>query len=293
MDFAEINGGRVAYELLGPEDGRPLVLTPGGRYSMAFPGVRELAEALADGGMRVLMWDRPNSGLSDVQFFGRSESHMRADTLAALLRELDLGPVVLAGGSGGARDSMLTTLLYPELVSKLLLWNIVGGVYGQLALCGYYVMPNLTTVTTLGMEGVAALPGWQETITANPRNRERLLTFDPDQFFRVFRRWMDAFVPKTGQTIPGIDDLDFEDLRVPTLIIRGGEHDVHHPKRTSLEVSTLIKGSTIVDPPWPEDAWERAGEKAARGVGSVFSYWHTAAPLMLRFIAAPDPVPAA
>jgi pimeloyl-ACP methyl ester carboxylesterase len=286
MEFIDINGGRVAYELLGPDDGQPLVLTPGGRYSMSFPGVRELGQAFADGGMRVLLWDRPNCGHSDVQFYGRSESHMRADTLAVLVKELDLGPVVLAGGSGGARDSMLTVMLYPEIASTLLLWNIVGGIYGQLALCGHYVMPSLTTVRRTGMAGVAALPTWQETIEANPANRQRLLDFDPEQFFRVFRRWMDAFVPKAGQTIPGIEDLDFEDLRIPTLIIRGGENDVHHPKRTSLEVSTLIKGSRLVDPPWPEDAWERAGEKAARGEGSVFSYWYQAAPLMLEFIAA-------
>jgi hypothetical protein len=29
------------------------------------------------------------------------------------LTALDTGPCILAGGSGGARDSMLTTMLYP------------------------------------------------------------------------------------------------------------------------------------------------------------------------------------
>ena len=50
----------------------------------------------------------------------------------------------------------------------------------------------------------------------------------------------------------------FDEIKVPTLIIRGGENDWDHPKRTSLEVSCLIKGSELIDPPWPEDAWERA-----------------------------------
>ena len=88
----DINGGRVVFDLVGPDDGLPLVLTPGGRFGMDFPGVRQLGEALAAGGMRVLLWDRPNCGHSDVQFFGRTESHMRAETLTRLLQELDFGP---------------------------------------------------------------------------------------------------------------------------------------------------------------------------------------------------------
>ncbi len=35
-------------------------------------------------------------------------------------------------------------------------------------------------------------------------------------------RWLNAFVPKPGQTIPGVDDVMFERNAVPTLIIRGG-----------------------------------------------------------------------
>ena len=44
---------------------------PGGRFSKDFGGIHELADALAEGGKRVLLWDRPNCGRSDVQFYGR------------------------------------------------------------------------------------------------------------------------------------------------------------------------------------------------------------------------------
>ncbi len=84
----------------------------------------------------MLLWDRPNCGKSDVQFYGQSESHMRAETLHALITGLDIGPCIIAGGSGGARDSMLTAMLYPEIVTKLVVWNIVGGVYGTFAFRG-------------------------------------------------------------------------------------------------------------------------------------------------------------
>src|SRR5881275_1991949 len=99
MAEVEVNGGIVVYEFVGPEDGQVVVLTPGGRFSKDYRGVRPLAEAIAAGGKRVLLWDRPNCGASDIQLFGQSESHMRAETLAAMLDKLGTGPVVGLGGS--------------------------------------------------------------------------------------------------------------------------------------------------------------------------------------------------
>src|SRR5262249_12579790 len=39
----EINGGLVAYELIGPDDGETVVITPGGRFSKDVGGIHELA----------------------------------------------------------------------------------------------------------------------------------------------------------------------------------------------------------------------------------------------------------
>ena len=85
-------------------------------------------------------------------------------------------------------------------------------------------------------------------------------------------RWLNAFVSKPGQTIPGVPDEMFDNIKVPTLIIRGGENDLDHPKRTSLEVSCLIKGAKLIDPPWPEDAWERASRSRAPGKGEALQH---------------------
>jgi pimeloyl-ACP methyl ester carboxylesterase len=178
---------------------------------------------------------------------------------------------------------MVTALLYPELANRLVLWNIVGGVFSSMNLLGVYNMPSLRTVLSKGMPGVAEMPDWAEIIALNSANRDRFLALDADDFWRVMRRWLNAFIPKAGQTIPGVEDQDFEALTLPALIIRGGEDDLDHPKRTSLEVSVLIKGSKLVEPPWPEDAWERAVERASKGEGSIFEYWHLAAPLILEF----------
>jgi len=288
VDEIEVRGGVVVFEFVGPESGEVVVLTPGGRFSKDYGGVHELAYALADGGKRVLLWDRPNCGRSDVQLYGRTESHMRAETLGLLLQQLDVDRVVAAGGSGGARDSIIFTLMWPDLVRKLALWHIVGGTYSTMKLAQVYVMNELAAVRARGMEGVMDLSGpaggWADLIAANPRNRDRLLAIGASQFELVMNRWLDAFIPKPNEPIPGVSDWEFEEIGVPTLIIRGGEKDYDHPKRTSFEVHALIRGSRLVEPPWPEDAWEQAQRATAAGTGTLFGPWVQAAPLLLEFM---------
>src|SRR4051795_10578267 len=98
MAKATVDGLALAYEVIGDGNGgTPWAITPGGRFSKDSPGVRQLAEALAERGNRVLIWDRPNCGESEVRFDGSSESAMQADALAGVLRQLDFGPTVIAG----------------------------------------------------------------------------------------------------------------------------------------------------------------------------------------------------
>jgi pimeloyl-ACP methyl ester carboxylesterase len=285
MTTLEVNGGNVVYEIIGDRGAPLLVLTPGGRFGRNIPGLRPLADALVAGGLRVLLWDRPNCGESDVQFYGVTESHMRAETLNCLLTSLDEGPCILAGGSGGARDSMLTAMLYPELASKLIVWHIVGGVYSTMNLGALYILPTIMTLRSgQGIEGVLEMGEWKALIDANPKNRQRILDLGAEELHSVMMRWLTPWVPRAGMTIPGVEDFMFERIQIPTLIIRGGENDVDHPKRTSLEVSCLIKGSKLIEPPWPEDAWERAMQAVLAGTGALFEPWVKAAPVILDFV---------
>lgn len=70
-----------------------------------------------------------------------------------------------------------------------------------------------------------------------------------------------------------------------------GAKDIDHPKRTSLEVSCLIEGAKLIDPPWPEDAWEQAAKDRATGKADgsyyMFDTWVQAAPAILGFIGRP------
>src|SRR3984885_6836222 len=191
----EVNGGNVVYEVLG-ESGDLIALTPGGRFSKEIPGLRPLAEALVAGGCRGALWDRPKWGASDVQFYGQSESHMRAETLKKLLNALGVERCILAGGSGGARVSMLTTMLYPELGERLVVWNIVGGIYGSFVLGSFYIIPSILAVRGTGMDGVAKVQEWRERIEENPANKQRFLDFDSGEVLNSMLRWLNAFVTK-------------------------------------------------------------------------------------------------
>ena len=215
----EINGGNVVYEFVGPDDGEVVVITPGGRFSKDYGGVHELANALADGGKRVLLWDRPNCGRSDVQVYGRSESHMRAETLGLLVQELGIEQVVATGGSGGARDMICFTIMWPDLVRKLAVWSIVGGTYSTMLLSTAYVLNELGVVRSKGIEGVLEMDdspfSWAALIRQNPRNRDRLLAIGTEGFEQAMERWLDAFVPKPNEAIPGVPDWEFATIKVP------------------------------------------------------------------------------
>lgn len=279
-----VRGGVVSYDIFAPRDDQLLVVTPGGRFGRDDEGLMGLGERLAAAGKRVLLWDRPNCGASDVQFVGQTESHMRADVLADLIGILELGPVVALGGSGGARDAIVFALEYPDLVTKLAVWWIVGGTYSTINLAATYVLSELKAVRAGGMEAVARLPSWAHLLEVNPRNRTRLLSLDPTQFEATMLRWLDAFVPKSTETVPGVPDARLREIGVPTMVIRSGMGDVDHPRRTSLEVHAMIATSALVDPPWPEDAWERDVVASLDQRASLFQAWPIAAPLLLDFI---------
>src|ERR1700728_3580066 len=137
MPKVDVGGIGVAYDLIG--DGKKAaVITPGGRFSKDTPGVRELAQKLADGGFRVLIWDRPNCGESDLSFTGESESLLHADALAGLLRALRMAPALGVGGSAGSRVSLLTAIRHPDVVEGLFLLWISGSAVSLGSLAYYY-----------------------------------------------------------------------------------------------------------------------------------------------------------
>src|SRR5919109_2699125 len=165
MAHVQVDGVSIAYEGIGEEsdgDGHAWAITPGGRYSKDDPGIRELAQALAAHGHRVVIWDRPNCGESEVCFTGESESAMQADALAGLLTQLDMTPAVIAGGAGGSRVSLLTVSRHPQVAAGLAVWWISGGPYGLISLATHYCGESIRAAWSGGGGGGVQAPRWGE-----------------------------------------------------------------------------------------------------------------------------------
>ncbi len=214
MAIADVNGLSLAYEVIGervaPGSSRRAGASPRSRPACASSRV-----ALAEHGNKVLIWDRPNCGESDVCFEGPSESAMQADALAGLLGHLDMTPAVIAGGSGGARVSLLTAARHPEAAAGLAIWWISGGVYGLLTLAMHYCGGSLAAAWKDGMEAVADLPEWAEVLERNPSNRDRFLAQDPAEFVATMERWMLAYCPRDDEHVPGLPDAEARTLEHP------------------------------------------------------------------------------
>jgi 2-hydroxy-6-oxonona-2,4-dienedioate hydrolase len=286
MARAVIAGIGIDYELIGPAAAPVVALTPGGRFARDTPGLRELAEALASGGKRVLLWDRPNCGASDICFQGESESAMQAAALVGLIAELKLGRVALAAGSAGSRVSLTAAARAPDAISHLILWWISGGPLSLAQLASYYYFESAMAASSpAGMAAVAALPAWAQQIQRNPRNRDIILAQDPYPFIDTMQRWALAFAYSDRSPVPGMTPEDFQALKMPTLIFRSGESDTSHTRRTSEWVHELMPTSTIVDPPWGDQEWnERLTASLTQGRG-LFEGWPKLAPAILDFTA--------
>ena len=284
MARADIHGTGIEYELHGKDGDPAIALTPGGRFTMDVPGLREFAGELVKGGRQVLIYDRPNCGYSDVCLEGESESENQADRLAGLIRHLGLGPTVIAGGSGGARVSMLAAARNADICSHLAIWWISGDPIGLMQLAVYYCGEAAGLASTGGMEAVLNASSWAENFAKNPKARETILKMDPDRFIAIMQKWASAYVPNDISPVPGMKPVDFARLTMPALVFRSHKSDLSHTETTSLWVHRLIPHSVLAMPPWRDNEWNYQSGETQSGKGhSLFVSWPKLAPAILDF----------
>lgn len=281
-----VDGLELDYELIGEEGAPPLVLTPGGRYPRDTAGVPELGKIFADNGYRVLLWDRPGCGASDMAFTAPSESVMNAEALTGLVRELGLKDVTLVGGSAGSRISLMAAARMPENVKTIAIWWISGGPVGLAGLAWFYCGDQIAAASKGGMEAVAALPSWAEQISKNPRIRETLLAQDAETYIATMQAWGKAFAYTDDSPVPGMAVEDFAKLTMPIQVFRSGQSDMAHTRRTSEWVHELLPNSHMFEPPWGDQEWNYVStfpiDPANRR--GRFERWPLIAPMVLDFI---------
>lgn len=259
MPRIEINGLSIAYDLIGDGD-KAITITPGGRFTRETPGVRELAGELAGQGYKVLIWDRPNCGESDISFDAECESFQNADTLAGMIKALGLAPALVYGASGGSREALLTAIRHPDCVAGVICQWLSGGGIGIATLPMAYNASPAIAAAMGGMEAVCDLPDFKEQIGKNPSNRDRLMAWEPEAFVRKMRDWADWFFCASGQPISCVREGDLEGIKAPALILRSGASDMHHTRETSEQVAAMIPGAELQEPPWGDREWvERLG----------------------------------
>ncbi|MFM5908870.1 MAG: alpha/beta fold hydrolase [Novosphingobium sp.] len=280
MARIDIDGIGIAYDLIGPAGGVPVAITPGGRFSRQAKGIRELAEALAECGMRALIWDRPNCGESDLCFEGESESHMQAQALIGLIRALDLGPTMLVAGSAGARVSLFAAAIGGAAISRMFLFWISGGLLSMTRLGSYYCCEPADEASLKGMEAVAAMPIWAEQMAANPQGRAVMTGFAPQDFIAVMERWVAAYLPQPGTPIGGLSPEMFASMAMPVRILRGSPRDLYHPARVGEDIAAMLPNATMADPPWDLDLFDHR----LRDNTGLFRDWPDIAPLVDQFV---------
>jgi pimeloyl-ACP methyl ester carboxylesterase len=238
MPSVPIRGVKLVYEVLGTS-GPWVVISPGGRRGLASD--RALGVLLAEAGFRVLVYDRRNTGASEIGFPGDSESLEQAEDLLALLRALGTGPAYVAGCSSGSRLSLLLALHHPEAVKALLLWRVTGGPYAAKRLAFNYYEQFITAVEQGGLSAVVKTEHFGAMVAANPANKKILEGMGAEAFLAAMKRWLAGFHQGSGHPVAGITPDEMRSITLPTLIVPG--NDRIHPRAPGQAAHRLMPNS--------------------------------------------------
>jgi pimeloyl-ACP methyl ester carboxylesterase len=268
MPMAQVRGVNINYKILGTS-GPWVALSPGGRRDMS--GIDLLAGKVADLSYRVVIFDRRNTGASDVVIAGKdSEYEIWADDIHALLRQVGTIPAFIGGSSSGCRTSLLFALRHPEAVKALLLWRVTGGRFACERLAQEYYGQYIEAARQGGMAAVCEMEHWKERIAARPENRQALMTMEPVQFIDVMSRWREYFLKGVDLPVIGATEDELRSIKVPACIVPG--NDLTHGRQTGENLGRLLPHSEVHvlfpkhydEPLSPREEWdEKAGEMAA------------------------------
>ena len=235
MASANIRGVDIHYEILG-ERGPFVALQPGGRR--AGVALRSLAARIAEAGNRVIIYDRRNCGASGLAIEGESENEEWAEDLHELLARLDALPAYIGGSSSGCRLALILALRRPEDVRGLLLWRITGGAFAAERLTNQYYTSHIEAAQQGGMAAVCRLDHWSEVIAANPKARDALTAFDPQDFTARMTRWRQSFLAGAEHPVIGLSPAQLRAMTMPACICPG--NDPVHPREPGLAAHRLM-----------------------------------------------------
>jgi pimeloyl-ACP methyl ester carboxylesterase len=212
---------------------------------------------------------------------------MQAEALAGLIAHAGGGKqAVIAGGSGGARVSLLAAGRHPELCSHLGVWWISGDPIGLMSLGSYYCGEAATLASKGGMDAVLEASSWAEHFAKNPASKEKMRAMDPDKFIATMQKWCSAYVYQENSPVPGMKPVDFARLTMPAVVFKSHKSDLAHTETTSLWVHRLIPQAKLVIPPWQDDEWNYQSTITQMGEQhTLFTSWPKLVPVLLELSA--------
>ena len=280
MPIAKVRGVDINYKVLG-NSGPWVALSPGGRRDIS--GIELLAGKVAERGHHVVIFDRRNTGASEVVIGGNeSEYEIWADDIHELLRQLGALPVIVGGSSSGCRTALLFALRHPDAVRALLLWRVTGGRFACERLAEEYYGQFIAAAKTGGMAKVCEMEHWKERIEARPANRDALMKMDPARFIAVMSNWREYFLKCADLPVIGASEEELKSIKVPACIVPGNDNT--HGRQTGETLGRLLQKSEVHvlfpkhydEPLGPREEWdEKAGEMATL-FSDFLKRWHVA-----------------
>lgn len=276
----EINGNRLAVEILGPE-GAPVIITHHGA-----PGLGSRAEPRASFGRladeyRVVVFDARGSGQSDGN--GPMSHEQWAADIDGIREWVGVETIVMAGGSYGGFMAMEYAIRYPERVSALVLRdtspdNSNAGLARQNAVNSDRVSVDMEKFDRIDQGRVADNDDlkdcWREILPLydfhyDPAVVENKVEATPYRY--------EAHNYAFSVNLPGYDlKADLPRVTAPTLITVG-RTDWITPVECSETIADLIPDSTLV-------IFEKSGhspqiEEAEAWTATVRNFLHEACPV--------------
>ena len=239
MARATVNGLTIAYEVIG--EGRPWVITPGGRFSKDSPGVRELAEALAADG-------QPGAHLGPAQLRRVRRVLHRPVRVGHAGRRAGRPARAPRPGAGGDRRRLgrrrgcrcSPPPATPSVAAGLAVWWISGG----------RLRAHESWACTTAGRALVRPPGqaaWRRSPRC-PSGSEVIERQPAEPAARSSTRTGPSSSPpwsggcsRTARAAttwcPGCSAADARALDLPALVFRSGESDAYHTRATSEQVA--------------------------------------------------------
>jgi 3-oxoadipate enol-lactonase len=243
MPQITVHGTSLYYEDTGG-DGEPVLFLHG----FLFDGRQFEAQiaALRDS-YRCVALDFRGQGRSAAPSRGYQIEQLTADVLAAI-RELDLGPLHLAGLSMGGFAGLRIAARHPGLLRSLTLLNTSASPHNPAKVISHLAL------TAVGRVAGVSVPLVVSRVEAELYGAPFLVDPAHDAQRQEWRqRWARADRAALAKTMlgiafrPGVLD-ELADIKIPVLIIAGAA-DVSLPPAQSRQMHSLIPGSRLVELP--------------------------------------------